>query len=662
MSKPKAPATYTAADIDVLEGLEPVKQRPGMYTRVESPNHVIQEVIDNARDEALGGHATRISVEVHEDGFVTVADNGRGIPVGGVAKAGGKSAAEVVFTKLHAGGKFKKNDDSAYKFSGGLHGVGVSVTNALSSRLEVQIRLAGKVHELAFEHGDVVSPLKVSGKCAPEETGTLVRARPDPKYFEGPLDIEELETYLSSSAVLMPMVEFTLKLPGAEPRRWSYPGGLSQYLREQAGDSPDAWVTPLFELENHIPPGHETFSSGEGVTLSIGWLAEGRTFAQSYVNLINTPGGGKHLVGLRAGLFEAMKAFMEHHGLMRKEVKVEADDVYNRTCFVLSVKLLDPQFQGQTKDKLNSESASKLVNLLVKDPFELWLNEHVEYGKRLAEMVIENAIARSRNAKPIERKRSGGAAVLPGKLTDCESTDTTRNELFLVEGDSAGGSAKMGRDKTTQAILPLRGKLLNTWEADPRQLYASSTISDISLAIGVEPHGHLPKPLEADITRLRYSRVIIMSDADVDGSHIQVLLLTLFFKHFPRLIHDGHIYIAQSPLYRVDAPPKRGQKDAQKAYALDDAELKAIQAKLEREGVTPAKIQISRFKGLGEMNADQLRETTMARDSRRLLRVGFFNSAPMESGELFDMLMNSKNANKRRVWMEEKGSSVEGDI
>jgi topoisomerase-4 subunit B len=660
MSKQKN--NYTADDIDVLEGLEPVKKRPGMYTRTESPNHMIQEVIDNSRDEALAGYANRISVEIHEDGSVTVADNGRGIPVGGVAKAGGKSAAEVVFTKLHAGGKFNKNDDSAYKFSGGLHGVGVSVTNALSVRMEIQIRRESKVYALTFEHGDVTSPLKQIGKCAPDETGTMVRAWPDLKYFEGPLNAEELVRYLSSSAVLMPSVEFSLQLPGAELRRWAYPGGLGQYLHEQAGDDPDVWATKLFQLENHAPEGHETYSRGEGVTLSIGWLLEGRTFGQSYVNLIHTPDGGKHLLGLRAGLFEAMKSFIESHGLMPKGVKIEADDVYNKACFVLSVKLLDPQFQGQTKDKLTNESAVKLVLSMIKDPFELWLHENLEDGKRLAELVIENAIARSRNTKPLERKRSGGAAVLPGKLTDCESSDNTRNEVFLVEGDSAGGSAKMGRNKEFQAILPLRGKLLNTWEADAAQLYASSTISDISLAVGVEPHGHLADPQSADISRLRYSRVIIMSDADVDGSHIQVLLLTLFFRHFPKLIHNGHIYIAQSPLYRIDAPAKRGQKGDRKFYAIDDLELKTIKEKMLREGIQEHQLQTSRFKGLGEMNADQLWETTMNPDTRRLLQVGFTANQPVGTTELFDMLMNSKNAHKRRVWLEENGSDVEGDL
>jgi topoisomerase-4 subunit B len=659
----KQKTDYTADDIQVLEGLEPVKKRPGMYTRTETPNHILQEVIDNARDEALAGFASRISVEIHEDGSVSVADNGRGIPVGGVAKAGGRSAAEVVFTKLHAGGKFNKDDDSAYKFSGGLHGVGVSVTNALSTRLDIQIRRDGKIYALGFEHGgELTSPLQELGKCPKTESGTLVRVWPDASYFEGPLDLDSLITYLRSSAVLMPSVEFSLRTPSQEePQRWAYPGGLSQYLTEQGGDD-ESWACKIFNVENHVGSGHETYSSGEGVTLAVGWLLEGRTFAQSYVNLIHTPEGGKHLLGLRAGLFDAMKNFIDHHGLLPKGVKIDADDLYGRACFVLSIKMLDPHFQGQTKDKLISDGAVKMVSSLVKAPFELWLNDNLEDGKKLAELVVESAMARSRAAKPQERRKSNGGAVLPGKLTDCESSDSTRNELFLVEGDSAGGSAKQGRDRTIQAILPLRGKLLNTWDVDAQALYKSQTIADISLAIGVEPHGHLHDPKQADISRLRYSRVIIMADADVDGSHIQVLLLTLFYRHFPRLVVDGHIYIAQSPLYRIDAPAKRGQKDARKFYALDESERIAVEAKLAREGIKPGQLELSRFKGLGEMNAEQLWDTTMNPDTRRLLRVGFAEGSAAKTLDMFDMLMNAKNAHRRRSWMEEKGADVEADI
>lgn len=659
----KQKTAYTADDIQVLEGLEPVKKRPAMYTRVESPNHMIQEVIDNSRDEALAGFATEIAVTLHEDGAVEVSDNGRGIPVGGIAKAGGKSAAEVVFTKLHAGGKFDKGDANAYKFSGGLHGVGVSVTNALSSRLEATIRREGKIYSIAFSGGDVVEPLRAIGKCPASETGTSIFARPDLSYFQGPLDVHDLEEYLKSSAVLMPGVSFSLRKPGKEPMTWSYPEGLKQYLTERAGGSADSWAADLFELESYIPEGHETFSSGEGVRLAIGWLLEGRSFGESFVNLIKTGEGGRHLNGLRNGIFEAMRSFIEHHGLLPKGVKLEADDVYSRACFVISVKIADPQFQNQTKDRLINESAVKLVSSLVKDPFELWLNENVEMGKRLAELAIDNAIARSKAGQKIERKKSSGAAVLPGKLADCESEDIAKNELFLVEGDSAGGSAKQGRDKSFQAILPLRGKLLNTWEADAARLYTSSTVSDISMAIGVEPHGHMADFSQADISRLRYGKIVIMADADVDGSHIQVLLLTLFFRHFPRLVHDGHIFIAQSPLFRVDAPAKRGQKGDRKFYALDESELQSIKNRLvNTEKISPNSLVVNRFKGLGEMNPSQLWETTMSPDTRRILQIGFSARQPAQAHELFEMLMSEKNAHKRRAWMEDKGGDIEGDV
>lgn len=657
----KSKEVYNEDSIEVLEGLEPVKLRPGMYTRTESPNHMIYEVIDNAQDEALAEFAKNIFVEVHSDGSVSVADDGRGIPVGKIDKAGGKSAAEVIFTKLHAGGKFKKNDDSAYKFSGGLHGVGVSVTCALSTRLEAVIRRDGKEYGITFENGFVTKELSQRGKA--QGTGTMVRAWPDPKYFESPsVNVAELEHYLQCKAVLMPGVAITFKADGREPRVWSYPDGLSQYLKEQTGNVEEVWAAPLFKLEHYIGPGHETFSSGEGVHLSVGWLLEGRTFGESYVNLIPTLQGGKHEIGFRNALFDAMRSFSEHHSLIPKGVRMEADDVWSKACFVISVKMVDPQFQGQTKEKLSSESAVKLVHSLVRDSFELWLNENSDIGKRLAELCIENAINRSKSANKIERKKSNGGAVLPGKLSDCESDEPAKNELFLVEGDSAGGSAKQGRNREFQAILPLRGKLLNTWEADAAKLYSSSTISDISLAIGVDPHGHVEDLSKADISKLRYNRVIIMSDADVDGSHIQVLLLTLFFRHFPRLIADGHIFVAQSPLYRVDAPPKRSQKGERKFYALDDGELKAIKDRMAREGIKEQQLQTSRFKGLGEMNPSQLWETTMNPDTRRLLKVAFDLKNPVETTALFDMLMSDKNAPKRKAWMEERGHEVEGDI
>lgn len=654
--------TYTGADITVLEGLEPVKQRPGMYTRTDTPNHMIQEVIDNSRDEAQAGFASEITVTIHDDHSISVSDNGRGIPTD-VVPGHKQSAAEIVFTKLHAGGKFNKGDDNAYKFSGGLHGVGVSVTNALSTRLEVTIYRDSKMYSLAFEAGHLKEPLKMVGKCPPGKTGTTVRSYPDLKYFEGPLNIDDLTSYLKDSALLMPGVTMTLNLPNQDPIRWSYPGGLSQFLTEQADSNPEAWATKsFFELERYMPSGHETFASGEGIRLSVGWLLEGRTFAQSYVNLINPPDGGKHITGLRQGLFEGMRCFIDQHDLLPKGIKVEADDVYSRACFVLSVRLLDPSFQGQTKEKLLNESAVKLVSILVKEPFEIWLNDNLEQGKKLAELVINNAIARSKNVNKTEKRKTSSAAVLPGKLSDCESDDPLNRELFLVEGDSAGGSAKQGRNKEIQAILPLRGKLLNTWEVEHFKLHASSTISDIALAIGVEPHGHLKNIDDADLSRLRYSKILIMADADVDGSHIQVLLLTLFYKHFPKVILNGHIYIAQAPLYRIDAPPKKGQKGDRKFYALDEGERQSVEDRLSREGVSSEKIVVSRFKGLGEMNPQQLWETTMCPETRRLLQVCVSDHNATETMLKFDVLMSSKNSDKRRQWMESNGHTIEGDF
>jgi len=662
MSAPKKnQQSYEASEISVLEGLEPVRHRPDMYTTTDNPNHIIQEVVDNAHDEALAGFATEISVELHEDQSISVSDNGRGIPTGIVAGRG-KSALEVVFTTLHAGGKFNKNEkDSAYKFSGGLHGVGVTATNALSTRLEVTVYREGKVQSITFADGAVVEPLRVIGKCEKDRTGTTVRAWPDMKYFEHPFNPNAFERYLRVKAVLLPGAALSYQVPGKEKLVWSYPEGLPQYLREQAGIG-SAWVAPFFELERYADDTQATFEQGEGAHFAVGFLDEGRSVRESYVNLIHTALGGKHETGFRSGLFEAMKTFIDQHNLAPKGVKIDADDLWSKASFVLSTRLLDPKFQGQTKDKLNNESAVRLMQWLVRDSFQLWLNDHLEDGKAIAALAIDNAISRSKIAQKTERKKTAGGAVLPGKLTDCESTDIGRNELFLVEGDSAGGSAKMGRDKDFQAILPLRGKLLNTWEVEAVRLFASSTVSDISTAIGVDPHADVADMDSVDVSKLRYGRIAILSDADVDGSHIQVLLLTLFFKHFPRLVRDGNIYIAQPPLFRIDAPAKRGQKEARKFYCLDENERKETFARLEREGVNPDKLEISRFKGLGEMNAEQLWDTAMDPATRRFLQVAFSEKTPIETRMMFDMLMGEKNASKRRGWMEENGHRVEGDI
>ncbi len=656
---------YSESSIRVLKGLEPVKQRPGMYTRTENPLHIIQEVIDNASDEALGGFGKNIMVTLHKDGSVSVEDDGRGIPVG-LHPEEKISTVEIVFTRLHAGGKFDKGASSAYAFSGGLHGVGVSVTNALSSKLEITVwRKDDKghgVHTIAFSGGDVTSRLKsrAAGK-EDKKSGTRVTVWPDPKYFDSSvIPVSELQRLLRSKAVLLPGVKVTfIQEKSGETQSWRYEHGLRGYLNEaltQGGGA--AALIPLFEGEQYAGAEAEGFAEGEGAAWVVAWTEEGAIVRESYVNLIPTPAGGTHESGLREGLFGAVKSFVEMHSLLPKGVKLLPEDVFARTSFVLSAKVLDPQFQGQIKERLNSRDAVRLVGGFSRTALELWLNQHVDYGRKLAELVIRQAQSRLRSAQKVEKKKSSGVAVLPGKLTDCESVDITRNEIFLVEGDSAGGSAKMGRDKEFQAILPLRGKVLNAWETERDRLFANNEIHDIAVAIGVDPHGKNDDP---DLSGLRYGRICILSDADVDGSHIQVLLLTLFFRHFPKLIERGHIYVARPPLFRIDAPA-RGKKPAQKIYALDPGELEAIEDKLRKDGAKEGAWSIARFKGLGEMSAEQLWETTMNPDTRRLLPVALGDLGVKASEERFTMLMGKGEAAARRAWLEEHGNEVEADI
>ena len=656
---------YSESSIRVLKGLEPVRQRPGMYTRTENPLHIIQEVIDNASDEALGGHGKNIFVTLHNDGSVSVEDDGRGIPVG-LHPEEKIPTVEIVFTRLHAGGKFDKGSGGAYAFSGGLHGVGVSVTNALSTKLEITVwRKDDKgngVHTLAFSGGDLISKLKsrAAGKDD-KKSGTRVTVWPDAKYFDSAtIPVSELQRLLRSKAVLLPGVKVTFtQEKSGETQTWLYEQGLRGYLTEALAQSGSGeTLIPLFEGEQYATPDAEGFAEGEGAAWVVAWAEDGNVVRESYVNLIPTPAGGTHESGLREGLFGAVKSFVEMHSLLPKGVKLLPEDVFARASFVLSAKVLDPQFQGQIKERLNSRDAVRLVGGYSRTALELWLNQHVDYGKKLAELVIRQAQSRLRSAQKVEKKKSSGVAVLPGKLTDCESTDLSRNEIFLVEGDSAGGSAKMGRDKEFQAILPLRGKVLNTWETERDRLFANNEIHDIAVAIGVDPHGKNDDP---DLSGLRYGRVCILSDADVDGSHIQVLLLTLFFRHFPKLIDRGHIHIARPPLYRVDAPA-RGKKPAQKIYALDNGELEAIEDKLRKDGVKDGAWSIARFKGLGEMNAEQLWETTMNPDTRRLLPVSLGELGLKASEDRFTMLMGKGEAAARRSWLEEHGNEVEADI
>ncbi|NCW76606.1 MAG: type IIA DNA topoisomerase subunit B [Oxalobacteraceae bacterium] len=656
---------YSESSIRVLKGLEPVKQRPGMYTRTENPLHIIQEVIDNASDEALGGFGKNIIVTLHKDGSVSVEDDGRGIPVG-LHPEEKVPTVEIVFTRLHAGGKFDKGSGGAYAFSGGLHGVGVSVTNALSSKLEITVWRKDEkgqgVHTIAFSGGDVTSKLKsrAAGK-EDKRSGTRVTVWPDAKYFDSAvIPVSELQRLLRSKAVLLPGVKVTfIQEKSGDTQSWLYEQGLRGYLNEAlAQGGSGATLIPLFEGEQYAGADAEGFAEGEGAAWVVAWTEDGAIVRESYVNLIPTPAGGTHESGLREGLFGAVKNFVEMHSLLPKGVKLLPEDVFARASFVLSAKVLDPQFQGQIKERLNSRDAVRLVGGFSRTALELWLNQHVDYGKKLAELVIRQAQSRLRSAQKVEKKKSSGVAVLPGKLTDCESSDITRNEIFLVEGDSAGGSAKMGRDKEFQAILPLRGKVLNAWETERDRLFANNEIHDIAVAIGVDPHGKNDNP---DLSGLRYGRVCILSDADVDGSHIQVLLLTLFFRHFPKLIERGHIHVARPPLFRVDAPA-RGKKPAQKIYALDSGELEAIEDKLRKDGVKEGAWSIARFKGLGEMSAEQLWETTMNPDTRRLLPVAFGDLGVKASEERFTMLMGKGEAAARRAWLEEHGNEVEADI
>src|SRR5574343_351792 len=615
----KTSSDYSEGSIRVLKGLEPVKQRPGMYTRTDNPLHIIQEVLDNAADEALAGFGKKIKVTLHADGSVSVEDDGRGIPFG-LHPEEKAPVIELVFTRLHAGGKFDKGKGGAYSFSGGLHGVGVSVTNALAKRLEATSHREGQVATLVFSGGDVVEPLVARAQeQGDRKQGTTVRVWPDAKYFDSPaLPMGELVHLLRSKAVLMPGVSVSLvNEKTKETQSWQYKGGLGDYLLQTLNADP---VIPLFAGEGYADGGNDSF--------------------------------------LRDGLFNAVKSFIELHSLLPKGVKLLPEDVFARASYVLSAKVLDPQFQGQVKERLNSRDAVRLVGGFVRPALELWLNQHVDYGKKLAELAIKAAQSRQKAGQKVEKRKGSGVAVLPGKLTDCESREIAHNEVFLVEGDSAGGSAKMGRDKESQAILPLRGKVLNTWEVERDRLFANNEIHDISVAIGVDPHGPNDTP---DLSGLRYGKVCILSDADVDGSHIQVLLLTLFFRHFPRLIETGHIYIARPPLFRVDAPA-RGKKPAAKLYALDEGELTAILDKLRKEGCREGSWTISRFKGLCEMNAEQLWDTTLNPETRRLLPVAYGEPGFEATEGSFSKLMGKGEAASRRELMELYGNDVEIDV
>jgi topoisomerase IV subunit B len=656
-----AKQVYDASAIQALKGLEPVRRMPGMYTHTIHPLHVVQEAIDNSIDEALAGFGKRISVSVCKDGSVEVADEGRGVPVD-LHPVEKKPAVEVAFTMLHAGGKFSRTGESVYHISGGLHGVGVAVSNALSRRCEVTVYRDGQKHTIAFEGGELKQKLKSEKSKEARRTGTVVRLWPDPKYFDSPnIPLAELEHLVRSKAYLLPGLTTVLRVEGKEDKSWKYERGMTQYFDFMLQGR--ELVAPLFTGERHFDEkaaaDFTEIEAGEGASWAIGWVADGDIFADSHVNLIPTRSGGTHEAGFRNGIFDALIAFMETRQLTPKGVKLIADDLWSRACFTLSARIVRTQFHGQTKEKLTTRHASKLLELCVRDAFELWLNQHAEEGKKIVELAIEQALARLSRGKKFERKKSSGVATLPGKLVDCAADDTSRNELFLVEGDSAGGSAKEARNKDTQAVLPLRGKVLNTMSKDARTVLANKELQAIATAIGVDPHGPDDSP---DLTGIRYGKVIVMTDADVDGGHIQALLLTFFFMHAPKLVEIGRVYVAQPPLYKVEVPSQGKGKPARRIYCLDDDELEEALGQLKKEKVKDGSWEISRFKGLGEMSPEQLWETTMNPDTRRLVRMQLDPEKLKKARETFELLMDSGEAEGRRNWMREHWKTVEADV
>ena len=624
---------YNSDAIEVLNGLDPVKRRPGMYTDTTRPNHLSQEVIDNSVDEALAGHASTIKVILHEDQSLEVIDDGRGMPVD-IHPEEKISGVELIMTKLHAGGKFSNKN---YEFSGGLHGVGISVVNALSTRVEVTIRRNGEVYQIVFANGDKISELAVIDTCGKRNTGTSVHFWPDVSYFDsGNFSVRQLLHVLRAKAVLCPglRIRFDNKI-NKETTEWYFEDGLRDYLYDAVKE---------FETLPSENPFVGSFSGNhEAADWAVMWLPEGGDMiTESYVNLIPTAQGGTHVNGLRQGLLESMREFCEFRNLLPRGVKLTPDDIWDRCSYVLSTKMQDPQFAGQTKERLSSRQASAFVSGIVKDSFSLWLNKHTDIAELMADMCINNAQKRLRQTKKVARKKITQGPALPGKLTDCSSQDTSRSELFLVEGDSAGGSAKQARDREIQAIMPLRGKILNSWEVDSSQVLASQEIHDISVALGIDPDSE-------DLSGLRYGKICILADADSDGLHIATLLCALFVRHFRTLVNKGHVYVAMPPLFRIDI-------GKEVYYALDESEKQGILDRIEAEKKR-GKINVQRFKGLGEMNPLQLRETTMDPNTRRLVQLTIDDSDEML--EMMDMLLAKKRSGDRKIWLEGKGNMAQ---
>jgi topoisomerase-4 subunit B len=614
---------YTSSDIEVLEGLDPVKKRPGMYTDTKNPNHIVQEIIDNSVDEAMAGHANKITVTLYEDGAISVEDNGRGLPTD-KHKDKKVSGAELIFTQLHAGGKFS---NKTYAYSGGLHGVGASVTNALSTRVEIYINRNMKKYYIEMDNGVTKKPLRKVGDLEDDVTGTLVKFWPNPIYFDNPkIHTKSLKRILEIKSVLCDglAIEYIDEKHPEENESWVYHGGIKEYFLKNVEAEA---IIPAEAIEINVQ------TDSTKINAILGWYEEGgETFGESYVNLIPTIQGGTHVNGLRTGTSEAVREFAEHHSLIPKNIKLAPDDIFSNTSFLLSIFMVDPQFAGQTKERLSSRDIASKVTSNVKDFLSVWLNEHIDVGKAIVEIAINNATNRLKKSKIVKRKKVTQGPALPGKLSDCRSSDLDMTELFLVEGDSAGGSAKQARNRDTQAILPLRGKILNTWEVSSDEVLASDEIHNISVALGVDPDSD-------DLSGLRYGKICVLADADSDGLHIASLLCALFMRHFRSLVNEGRVFIAMPPLYRIDIGKETH-------YALDNAEKDAILKKLEKKN---GKISVTRFKGLGEMNPDQLSETTMNPDTRRLVQLRVEDMDGLKG--IFDMLFKKKNAKLRREWL-----------